>query len=401
MSCPTSLKIALMAVLACARADALAQLKVGFDPAEARDLSALCTTHTFKELYGDDAAMLAGGYHRVYESPVMGMDNKFQLFRKGDLAVLEIRGSTANPMSWMENVQAAMIPATGSIRINDRLFPYRFAKDTAASVHAGYALGLACMANDMVARLNDFADHGVHDVLLTGHSQGGALILLLRAYLHHLPRGTVDERLRFKTYAFANPMVGNRAFVEELEAMMAPSLGCYAVVNPADPVTHMPLTYDDGRLVSAERVFAVMTGKEELDLKGRARTAAIRLFRNTLSGLNTAISESVEKRVAGTVGDVEMPPYRTEINYMPMPARIEIQPFAYPVALKDSTILRDPERLRLEARDKDGRFVNQELYRKEPAFYQHKPYNYHVGVLRRWHPDAYRALERKWLPENL
>lgn len=391
----------LIAALACAPIGVTAQLQVGFDPAEARDLSALCTTHTFKELYGDDAAMLPGGFHRVYESPVMGLDNKFQLFRNGDLAVLEIRGSTANPMSWMENVQAAMIPATGTIRINDRLFKYRFAKDTAASVHAGYALGLACLANDMVARLNDLAENGVHDVLLTGHSQGGALILLLRAYLHHLPKGTVDRRLRFKTYAFGNPMVGNRAFVEEFEASMAPTLGCYTVVNPADPVTHMPLTYDDGRLVSAERVFAVMTGKEELDLKGRARTAAIRLFRNTLSGLNTTISESVEKRVTGTVGDVEMPPYRAEINYMPMPARIEIRPFAYPVALKDSTILRDPERLRLEPRDQDGRFINEELYRKEPMFYQHKPYNYHVGVLQRWHPAEYGALKRKWLPENL
>ncbi len=395
------LSFALIATLLSMRHDASAQLTLGFDPAEARDLIALCATHTFQDLYGDDSAIIPAGYVRVYESPVMGMDNKFQLFRKGDMAVLEIRGSTANPMSWMENVQAAMIPAQGTIRINERPFKYRFAKDTAASVHAGYTLGLACLANDMLARLNSLAENGVRDVLLTGHSQGGALTLLLRAYLHHLPKGVVDKRLRFKTYAFAHPMVGNKVFVEEFTAAMASGLGCHIIVNPADPVTHMPLTYDDGRLVSAERVFAVMTGREELDLKGRARSAAIRLFRNTLSGLSTAISESVEKRVAGTVGDVEMPPYRAEINYMPMPSRVEIPPFAYPVMLKDSTILDDPDRMRAEPRDKDGRFLNEELYYKEPMFYQHKPYNYHVGVLQRWHPMEYGALEKKWLPENL
>lgn len=396
-----ALRFTLTSALLCMRIASMAQLQLGFDPAEARDLSALCTTHTFKELYGDDGAVIPAGFKRVYESPVMGMDNKFQLFRKGDLAVLEIRGSTSNPMSWMENVQAAMIPATGTIRINERAFNYSFAKDTAASVHAGYALGIACIADAAVARLNDLAASGVRDILLTGHSQGGALTILLRAYLHHLPEGKLDAHLRFKAYAFANPMVGNRAFTEDFTAAMASGLGCFSLVNPADPVTRMPLTYDDGRLVSTDRVFAVVTGQEPLDVMGRVRSAAIRMMRGTITGANTMISESVEKRIAGTVGQVQMPTYRNEINYMPMPGRIELQPFAYPVALKDSTILRDPERLRLEARDKNGRFFNQELYRKEPMFYQHKPYNYHVGVLKHWHPEEHSALTKKWLPENL
>ena len=34
-------------------------------------------------------------------------------------------------------------------------------------------------------------------------------------------------------------------------------------------------------------------------------------------------------------------------------------------------------------------------------FYQHKPYNHYVGVLKRWYPEEYSTLEKKWLPENL
>lgn len=380
---------------------ASAQLRHGFDPTEARDLSALCATHTFKELYGDDAAMISDGYQRVYESPVMGMDNKFQLFRKGDAAVLEISGSTSNAISWMENIQAAMIPAQGVIRIDGQPFPYRFASDTAAAVHAGYALGIACIANDAVARLRQLTDNGVRDLFITGHSQGGALALLLRAHLHHLPPSAIGAPLRIKTYAFAHPMVGNRAFMDEFTETQAGGHGCFSLMNPSDPVPRMPLAYDDGRLVSSDRVFAVITGKEPLDAMGRVRSAAIKMLRRPITGIAAYLSSSVEKRIAGTLGEVDLPPYRNEINYAPMKGRVDLEPFAYPVCLKDSSCLRNDSILRVEPRDSDGHFTNPELYRKEPTFYQHKPYNYHVAVLRRWFPKDYDALDRKFLVENL
>lgn len=378
-----------------------AQLQPGFAPAEARDLSALCTTHTFKELYGDDGEIIPDGYQRVYESPVMGMDNKFQLFRKGDMAVLEIRGSTSSAISWMENIQAAMIPAQGVIRIDGRPFTYRFAEDTAAAVHAGYALGIACIANDAVARIRQLTDNGVRDLIITGHSQGGALALLLRAYLHHLPSSAIGAPIRIKTYAFAHPMVGNRAFMDEFSAMNARGAGCFSLVNPADPVPRMPLAYDDGRLVSSDRVFAVITGQEPLDPMGRVRSAAIKMLRRPITGITAYLSGSVEKRIASTVGEVELPPYRDEINYAPMEGRMDLEPFAYPACLKDSSCLRNDSILRVEPRDAEGHFTNPELYRKEPSFYQHKPYNYHVGVLRRWFPKEFDALPRKFLHENL
>ncbi|HNE81968.1 MAG TPA: hypothetical protein PKX39_15395, partial [Flavobacteriales bacterium] len=122
----------------------------GFDPALAADLSALCATHTFQDLYGSDAAILPAGYERVYVSEPRGMDNLFQVFRHGSMGVIEIRGSTADPLSWMENMHAAMIPAEGTITVDGEPFVYRFADDTAAAVHAGYALGISFIAADVL-----------------------------------------------------------------------------------------------------------------------------------------------------------------------------------------------------------------------------------------------------------
>jgi hypothetical protein len=145
----------------------------------------------------------------------------------------------------------------------------------------------------------------------------------------------------------------------------------------------------------------VITGQEPLDPMGRVRSAAIKMLRRPITGITAYLSGSVEKRIASTVGEVELPPYRDEINYAPMEGRMDLEPFAYPACLKDSSCLRNDSILRVEPRDAEGHFTNPELYRKEPSFYQHKPYNYHVAVLRRWFPLEFDALPRKFLHENL
>lgn len=44
----------------------------------------------------------------------------------------------------------------------------------------------------------------------------------------------------------------------------------------------------------------------------------------------------------------------------------------------------------------DGKY-----YKKEPSFFQHKPYNYYVAILKEYFSREYRALDRLYLPENL
>ncbi|MBX2972855.1 MAG: hypothetical protein KF797_07125 [Flavobacteriales bacterium] len=379
-----------------------AQLRPGMDPAEARDLSALCTTHTFSDLYGDDAAIIPEGYERAYVSPTRGLDNQFQVFRHGEVAIIEIRGSTANALSWMANMYASMIPAAGKIHVQDVAFPYHFADDTAASVHAGYALALSFIADDAVAQVRSQVAQGVRDVIITGHSQGGALALLLRAYLENLPARKLGGTVRFKTYAFAHPMVGNKAFNEEYDRRYRKvGLGSFSILNPEDPVTRMPLRVDEGGFGATELLQSMLFDRENFSVGAAARGAMAQLFAKRLVGLASYMGGSIEKRIASAVGEVRMPPYRATLNYKQMQAAVELEPFAYPLILRDSTILTNDSIMRVEPRGADGVFVNRELYRKAPSFYQHKPYNYHVGIIRRYFPQAYDRLEPKYLPENL
>ncbi len=379
-----------------------AQLMPGVDAAEVRDMSALCTTHTFSDLYGDDTPIIPTGYERVYVSPALGLDNQFQVFRRGTVGVVEIRGSTANALSWMANMHASMIPARGTIQVAERAFPYHFVDDTAASVHAGYALGISFIADGVVAQVQELAGQGVHDVIITGHSQGGALALLLRAFLEHVPRGTFEGAVRFKTYAFAHPMVGNKAFNDEyVRRFQKVGLGSYSIVNPQDPVIRMPVRVDDGSLGATELLQSMLFGREGFNARSTMQTALTRLFANQLVGLSSSMSGSIEKRIAGAVGEVHMPPYRAAMNYQPMAAAIELEPFPYPLILQDSSILANDSIMRVEPRGADGVFMNRDLYRRSPSFYQHKPYNYYVAVLRRYFPQAYEQLDRKQLPENL
>ncbi|MCB9170264.1 MAG: lipase family protein [Flavobacteriales bacterium] len=372
----------------------------GFDPAEARDMMMLCTTHTFKDLYGDDHAMIPDGYERVYIAFDRGLDNMFQVFRRGGVGVIEFRGSTADPLSWMENIHSAMIPARGTIDIDGRSFDYDLADDTAAAVHAGYTLGIGFLADDVVDELLKLHQQGIRDILITGHSQGGALALLMRAYLERSSPMRLPEDLRFKTYAFANPMVGNAAFVAEYERACARDGSSFSIVNPDDPVPKMPLSYDDGSLFAPQRIAGMLMGQGP-SLKSTARDALFQMFSGKVTGLAQYFSNSITKRITGSVGEVRMPPFRQEMNYARMPGRVELDPFPYPLVLRDSTILGNDSIMRAHPRDANGVFIDRSVYKAPPSFFQHKPYNYYVAVLKRYFPDSYARLLVKVLPENL
>ena len=80
----------------------------------------------------------------------MGMDNRYQIYTNNDFAVINIRGSTAKKISWLENIYSAMIPAKGKIIISKKTYHYSFAKSTIAAVHAGYAIGLCTISDDII-----------------------------------------------------------------------------------------------------------------------------------------------------------------------------------------------------------------------------------------------------------
>lgn len=374
----------------------MAQFEEGYNKNEVRDMIALCNSFSFLERYKSDAEILPAGYKRLYTSPVYGMDNKFQLYQKGNMAVINLRGSTAKKISWLENFYSSMIPAKGKMTISKKVNEYCFAKDKNAAVHSGYALGMVILSKDIILHIDSLNKKGIYHIMITGHSQGGALAHMLRAYLENYSGNKLSKKNVYKTYAFACPMVGNKEFVEEYNSRYCSNQTSFTIINPKDLVPTFPITYKDGTYVTADDLQTLLFRTDSFSFKKFAFNAAVNFFEKGITKTVDVMGSSVSKEISKNIGTVVMPKSVAKINYVRMPNVIEIEPAAYPKILKDSTILKNDSLMAIYKRDTNGNFLKKDLYKKESMFYQHKPYNYYTSVLKMYFPDDYKSLKRKF-----
>lgn len=219
------------------------QLKPGFDKEEYRQLMLISANTTADEVYAKqfDAP---GGYRMLYRSAVMGLDNLWDLWISDNhTAVISIRGTTDKPESWLANFYAAMVPAKGSIQINDKeTFNYHLATNPNAAVHVGWLLSTAYLSKDMLPKIKEQYQKGTKEFLIIGHSQGGAISFLLTSYLYNLQQtNELPADIRFKTYSSAAPKPGNLYYAYEYEAMTQGGWA-FNVVNAADWVPEVPFS---------------------------------------------------------------------------------------------------------------------------------------------------------------
>lgn len=375
------------------------QFKGGFEPKQAKDLAAIGCSYTFLDLYNSDAEIIPSGYKKIYTSQVNTLDNIFQIYTQGKTGVINLRGSTAKKSSWLENFYSSMIPAAGEILIGDQKHSYSFSKNSEAHVHSGYALAICYLAEDLIQQINDLNTKGIYQILITGHSQGGALAQMLTAYLHHLPEGKISNKNQFKTYAFASPMCGNLIFANDYEQLFGKGYS-FNIINPADVVPTFPLSYNDSTLFTMADLKTFLFDREHFDYKGKVTDGMIQLFEKTINNTITFVGNSVNKQISKEGDTITMPAPVKDINYIRLAEVIETKPAHYPKKLKDSTILQNDSLMSIYTLGPDGHFENEELYEKEPVFYQHKPYNYYVTILELFFPDQYAKLEKKYLVEN-
>lgn len=378
-----------------------AQLGEGFKKEEARDMAAICNSFPFLDLYQSDSEILPPGYKKIYTSGVFGMDNKYQIYRKENIAVINLRGSTGKKISWLENINSAMIPAKGVITASGERFEYCFAKDTSAAVHGGYVLGIVFLSKDIIYQIKAMNREGVYHFIITGHSQGGALSNMLRAYLENLPLDQLSEKNRFKTYAFASPMIGNKEFTQEYNAKYCINNTSFNIIIPEDPIPSFPLSYNDTTRFLAEKLKTALFDTESFSLKKTVSEGTVLLFEESLTKAVKRLGHSASEQISKDLGPVVMPPFVKDINYQRLNNQIEIKAVDYPKVLKDASILKNDSLMSNYKKGNDGYFLNDELYTKEPWNYQHKPYNYYISVLKTYFPSDYKLLERKYLPENL
>jgi len=376
-----------------------AKLEPGFDKTEARDMIMICNSFTYLDLYDDDGNILPEGYEKRYTSGTFGMDNKYQVYVKGNVAVINFRGSTDKQLSWIQNFHASMIPAKGIIKVNGRKFDYCFAKDTAAAVHSGYALGIAFLEQELMMQIKLLNNEGIYNIILTGHSQGGALANMFRAYLENLPSKIRPGKTIFKTYAFAAPMTGNKNFAKEYNRRFGSEGTSFNIVNAADIIPTFPVNYNDSNYIR-DNVNSIVYGTE-FSLKKMLIEGGTRLFDDKISQLMGYVGKSANKKIGKEVSEFELPAGVKDINYFPLESRIELKEFEYPKILKDSSILDNDSLMQLYVRDNEGNFLNHKLYKSGSWPFQHKPHNYYVAILKKYFPQDYELLKQKYLPENL
>jgi hypothetical protein len=235
--------IFLSALLAFASIPSFGQkLKPGFDKEEYIELLRLFS----KQI---DTAYTKGitppqHYKRVYRSPVVGMDNRWDLFMRDDsVAVISIRGTTNTSVSWLENFYSAMVPAAGQIKLSDEYtFNYHLADHPQAAVHVGWLIATGSLAPDIVQKVDSCYKEGIRDFYVVGHSQGGAISYMMTSHLNHLKKeGTLPQGIQFKTYCSAAPKPGNLHYAYEYERLTQMGWG-YNVVNAADWVPETPFS---------------------------------------------------------------------------------------------------------------------------------------------------------------
>jgi hypothetical protein len=219
-------------------------LQPGFDGKEYMDMHSL-SFQRFDSSIVNPKIPLPENYYFVYRSPLIGLMNMWNMWYRRDdkLAVIAIRGTINQLPSWLENFYAAMIPATGSLQLNDSTtFNYQLAADERAQVHVGWMIGLGCMAPTMVEQIKIAYGKGIREFIITGHSQGGALVTLTRSYLFYLvEKGELPKDIVFKSYCSASPKVGNLYYAYDFDFINRNGWA-FTVVNAADWVPETPFS---------------------------------------------------------------------------------------------------------------------------------------------------------------
>ncbi len=308
------------------------RLKPGFDRDEYIDMMKISAQFGAPEYAA--ALKPPPQYKYVYRSPNVGIGNSWDLYvNNNGLAVISIRGTTADRTSWLANFYAAMVPAKGTLRLSATdNFDYQLADNPRATVHIGWLVSTAFLSKTMLPMIDSLYKKGTKDIIIMGHSQGGAIAYLLTAYIYHLQRSNkVPADIRFKTYCSAAPKPGNLYFAYDYEAMTQQGWS-YNVVNAADWVPETPFsiqTLDDFNNINPFKHAPVFIRK----IKWPARWALKHAFnrmdkpsRKAMRNYRKYLGSFLAKQVKQTVNGYIPPAYAYTMNYVRTGAFIVLQP---------------------------------------------------------------------------
>ncbi len=311
------------------------KLKPGFDPNEYLEMLRISAVTVGVEW--NHGLPAPKEYHMVYKSNEMELLNKWDLWLNKDnsVMVISIRGTTKDISSWLENFYAAMIPATGSLKLSDsNTFNYKFSNDPKALVHVGWTVGLGTLMPTIITQVKKYYAQGVKQIIIMGHSQGAAMAFLLCSYLHYqIEDNHLPNDLTIKTYCSAAPKPGNLYYAYDFDYITRGGWA-YTIVNAADWVPEVPFsiqTINDFNALNPFRnakqalnkqgFFVALYGKHLFNNLNRPTMKAQKRFKKYLGN-------GLYKQVKKYMPQYQQPEYANSNNYMRAGVPIVLEPDA-------------------------------------------------------------------------
>jgi len=242
---------------------------------------------------------------------------------KDSVAVISVRGTTADPNSWLPNLYAAMVPAKGQLKLEKNfIFDYNLCPDPKAAVHVGWLVSTAFISRSVLPKIDSCYKSGIKNFIVTGHSQGGGITFLLSSYLLSKQKeGKIPSDIRFKTYSSAGPKPGNLYFAYYYEYINREGWA-FNCVNSADWVPEVPFsiqTKNDFNKTNALNM-ADKVIKQQKPIK---RTALKHVYKKlTKPGLKAQknyekfLGNMISKSIKALYPDFESPSYFKSNHYV-------------------------------------------------------------------------------------
>lgn len=275
-------------------------------------------------------------YERIYRSPELGLKNRwdFWLSRDKRIMVVSLRGTINDPVSWLENFYSAMVPAKGEIQLNDSTtFTYTFSKNPKATVHAGWTVGIAYLAPDILAQLKEQYKKGTKQLIVMGHSQGGALAFLLTSYLRYqIEEKRLPADLLIKTYCSAAPKPGNLFYAYDYDFITRGGWA-FNVVNAVDWVPETPFSLqtleDFNQLNPFGSIDQVLNKQKPFYVRWYLKRAFNKLDKSSKKArknFEKYLGKTLFKQIHKTLPQSKEPVYAETMNYMRAGVPIVLQP---------------------------------------------------------------------------
>ena len=262
-----------------------------------------------------------GSYQRIMRTPEVGLCNLGEVYLRSDgVAIVSLRGTIAKPESWLENFYAAMIPAEGSLTINDSTtFNYKLSNLPKSYVHVGWTLGLAHLAPYITRTLDSLLQTGVTNIIVTGHSQGGALAFLTTSYLHYYYQAKYPA-LTIKSYCSAAPKPGNQNYAYDFDYITRDGYG-FRIVNSADWVPESPYSIQTLNDMNPENPLANVDAaleKQNFFVRLYLKSIYKKMYKSTAKAMRTYkkyLGEKLDGRIKPTLPQYKPPEYAPSSLY--------------------------------------------------------------------------------------